>query len=134
MDKIKVVCGLISYENKVFICRRAKHKSLSGYWEFPGGKIEKGELPESTLVRELKEELNMEVEVKRQFITSHYAYEFFDIELLSFLCDFIDSDFSMTDHDRYEWVLPKDLSNWKLAPADIPIAEQYIELVQKNPY
>jgi len=62
---IEVVCGVIYNEHgQVLICRRAKHKSLAGYWEFPGGKIETDELPEQSLSRELLEELGMEVSVQ----------------------------------------------------------------------
>ncbi|HPF12489.1 MAG TPA: (deoxy)nucleoside triphosphate pyrophosphohydrolase [Flavobacteriaceae bacterium] len=127
---IQVVCGLILNNNgKILICRRKREKFLEGYWEFPGGKVEEGETPQKTLKRELKEELKMEVEIDIFFATNIHDYSDFTIELISYLCTFIEAEFEMTDHDRFEWVLPKDLLNWKLAPADIPIAKEYIKKV-----
>ncbi|MFM7683912.1 MAG: NUDIX domain-containing protein, partial [Bacteroidota bacterium] len=64
MDTIRVVCGVVFDNEKVFICRRKQGKSLAGYWEFPGGKIEGSESFEQALKRELNEELEMEVVIK----------------------------------------------------------------------
>lgn len=80
------------------------------------------------LKRELQEELDMNINVIRHFLTIQHHYEDFSIELISFLCDFKSSTFSMKDHDAYEWVDPKSILNWDLAPADIPIAKALIEL------
>jgi 8-oxo-dGTP diphosphatase len=128
MAMIKVTCGLIFSEGKVFLCRRNQEKSLGGYWEFPGGKVEQDEAFEACLERELQEELNMEVDVIRHFLTIQHDYQEFSIELISFLCDLKSATFSMKDHDAHEWVAPETLLNWKLAPADIPIAKAVIEL------
>jgi 8-oxo-dGTP diphosphatase len=84
MDTIKVVCGIIYKDEKVFICKRKPHKSLGGYWEFPGGKVEAGEKYEDSLIRELKEELDMTVSVDSYFDTSIHAYEKFRIKLIAF--------------------------------------------------
>lgn len=121
---IKVVCGLIFRDGRILICRRASNKSLAGYWEFPGGKIEPNESMEDCIRRELFEELNMTVEVDSYFMTVRHSYDTFDIELMAYICEFKLSSFTMTDHDRFEWVEIKDLVNWRLAPADIPIAEE----------
>jgi 8-oxo-dGTP diphosphatase len=129
MDLIKVVCGIIFKNNKVFICRRKPEKSLGGYWEFPGGKIELGESNEASLSRELMEELGMKVEVNNYFNTNLHSYEKFTIELIAYKCKFIDANFELSDHDAFEWVSVKDLHNWNLAPADIPIAQELINAV-----
>lgn len=126
MDIIKVVCGIIFNDNKVFICRRKPEKLLGGYWEFPGGKIEQGEKYDVSLSRELIEELGMKVEVKEYFKTNIHTYEKFTIELIAYKCIFSDATFQLTDHDSFEWVLVQDLVNWNLAPADIPIAKELI--------
>ncbi|WP_438423194.1 (deoxy)nucleoside triphosphate pyrophosphohydrolase [Aquimarina macrocephali] len=125
---IKVVCGIIYNDNKVLICRRKPEKSLGGYWEFPGGKVEENENNEESLIRELKEELEMKVNIESFFKSSEHAYENFTIELIAYVCNFVSSSFKLTDHDRYEWIEPNDLLNWKLAPADIPIAEELIKI------
>jgi 8-oxo-dGTP diphosphatase len=133
MDIIKVVCGVIFNENKVFICRRKPTKSLGGYWEFPGGKIENGETNELSLSRELLEELGMKVEIKNFFRTNIHDYGKFKIELISYKCNFIEANFELTDHDTFEWVNIENLNNWNLAPADIPIANELILEGNKNP-
>ncbi|MFA4977167.1 MAG: NUDIX domain-containing protein [Sphingobacterium sp.] len=67
MDLITVVCGIIFKDDLVLICRRKPEKSLGGYWEFPGGKVEDGESNEESLLRELIEELNLKVKIKQHF-------------------------------------------------------------------
>jgi 8-oxo-dGTP diphosphatase len=121
---IEVVCGVIYNDHgQLLICRRAKHKTLAGYWEFPGGKIETDELPEQSLSRELLEELGMEVSVQ-DFITEVlHKYEDFAIKLLAYRCAFISASYILSDHDQYNWVYPQELVNFELAAADIPIAE-----------
>lgn len=121
---IKVVCGIIFKGDKVFICRRNPDKSLGGYWEFPGGKVEDGEQYENSLIRELDEELGMKVIIRAYFKSVVHTYEKFTIELISYKCDFQDANFKMRVHDRYEWTNVQDLNRWKLAPADIAIAKE----------
>ena len=124
MDSIKVVCGIIYKEGKVFICRRRPEKHLGGYWEFPGGKMEPNEDEKDSLSRELKEELDMEVQIMDYFATSNYSYESITIELIAYICDLVHYASKLTDHDKFEWVNPNELMDWKLAPADIPLAKQ----------
>lgn len=126
MDTIKVVCGIIYNQNKVLICRRKSSKSLGGFWEFPGGKVEKGESGDLALIRELKEELEMEIESISYFRTNIHDYGLEKIELIAYKCIFISSDIKLVDHDAIEWVDVNDLSNWNLAPADIPLAKELI--------
>lgn len=126
MDTVKVVCGIIFHDSKVLICRRKPNRSLGGFWEFPGGKIEDGEKNEESLCRELMEELGMEVVVLDFFKSQFHNYDSFKIELIAYRCNFIRASFDLSDHDAYEWVGILDLNKWKLAPADIPIAEELI--------
>lgn len=128
MDTIRVTCGIIFKEDKIFICRRSPNKSLAGYWEFPGGKIEPGETAMEALSRELHEELGMKVKIMEHFKTVVHAYSTFTIELVAYTCHFQDANYTLTDHDSYEWVDRKDINKWNLAPADIPIAEALRDL------
>ncbi|WP_448138042.1 (deoxy)nucleoside triphosphate pyrophosphohydrolase [Sphingobacterium siyangense] len=126
----KVVCGIILKDHLVLICRRKPEKSLGGYWEFPGGKVENGESYEESLLREVIEELNLKVKIKRHFFNTVYHYENGAIELISFICETENIATESADHDQLEWVKVDDLLNWKLAPADIPIAKKLIEKFQ----
>lgn len=128
MDIIKVVCGIIFNNDQVFLCRRKVGKSLSGYWEFPGGKIENNESHHIALQRELFEELEMKVTVKSSIGQTKYDYESFKIELFGYECSLIDYKGKLTDHDSYVWSSVKDLGRYKLAPADIP----FIEMLERN--
>ena len=124
MDLIKVVCGIVYKNDKVFICRRKPSKHLGGFWEFPGGKIDKGESNEDSLKRELMEELQMEVDVIEYFDSSKYDYKNFSIELIAYNCNLRNWNVHLTDHDLYEWVTPDEILNWKFGPADIPLAKK----------
>lgn len=124
MGIIKVVCGIIFKDDKIFLCRRNPNKSLGGYWEFPGGKVEADEKMEDSLLRELKEELGMKVSIGKHFKTVIHNYDSFTIELIAYICQFQEATYSLTDHDKYEWMDKADLNKKKLAPADIPIANE----------
>lgn len=128
MELIKVVCGVIYKEGDVFLCRRKPHKALGGFWEFPGGKVESQESNENCLERELMEELGMKVHILNHLKTIIHDYGSFKIELIAYLCNFIDATFNLVDHDAYEWIKIADLTSYNLAPADIPI----VEMLQKK--
>lgn len=123
MKTINVVCGIIIKDDKILLCRKKKEKSMWGFWEFPWGKVEQDESETEALKRELYEELKMNVEVRDYFTTNEHTYENFRIKLIAYICDFIDAEFVMSDHDKYEWASVDELLTYKLAPADIPIAE-----------
>jgi len=120
---IKVVCGIIFHDDKVFVCRRKEGKLLSGFWEFPGGKMEEGESQQEALIRELKEELEMEVSIDSFLGRAIHDYGSFKIELIGYNCSLINYAGKLSDHDAYKWITPKDLLTIKLAQADIPIAK-----------
>lgn len=125
---IEVVAGIIKDGNKILIAKRSAHKSLPGKWEFPGGKIEKCELPESALERELKEEFNIVTKIGKHFKTVEYSYETFDIRLISYYAKYISGSFTLTDHDKIIWVDILTLLDFELADADVPIAKELINM------
>ncbi|WP_415776288.1 (deoxy)nucleoside triphosphate pyrophosphohydrolase [Shewanella oncorhynchi] len=123
MATIKVACGIIlNSDGKVFVCRRKPEKSMGGYWEFPGGKVEDNESYEACLKRELIEELDMDVKVREHFMTVLHDYGTFKVELISFLCEYQQSSYQLVDHDEFEWISVNSLIDKMLAPADVPIA------------
>ena len=128
MGIIKVVCGIIYDNDKIFICRRKEGKSLSGFWEFPGGKVESNETDQVTLKRELQEELEMEINIDSFIGQSNHDYGSFQIELYGYSCSLINYAGNLTDHDAYEWTDIASLSAYKLAPADIP----FIQMIENK--
>ena len=122
-DKIKtyrVTAAIIKNDNRIFIARRAANKHLAGYWEFPGGKIEDDETPEVCLKRELIEELGITVNVGKFYMENQHDYGTKIILLQAYLCELISGDIVLRDHDKFEWIVKSDLTNFKFAPADIP--------------
>ena len=117
---IPVVAAVIYKDDKVLIARRGPEKHLAGYWEFPGGKIESGETPEACLRREIEEELGIEINVYDFLMESIYDYGDKTVSLKAYRCTYLYGDIILSDHDDVRWVLPEQLSEYQLAPADIP--------------
>lgn len=126
---ILVVAGVIEKEGKVLIAKRSRPDDpLAGTWEFPGGKVRAGETPQESIRRELREELNIEVDVKEFLVEGRYRYPHISIRLQAYRCIWRSGEIKLLDHKEYAWVSPKDLFNFKLSPADHIIAERLIEL------
>ena len=120
---IPVAAAIIKKDNKYMIAKRSIHKHLGGFWEFPGGKIEVGESAEDCLVRELEEELSIEVKVLTFLAENYHDYGHLSIQLKAYLCTYIKGEILLVDHDEIKWVTLEQLINIKLAPADIPFLE-----------
>lgn len=125
---IHVVAGIIRHDGKILLARRAPHKPMPGKWEFPGGKVEEGESPQAALEREIYEEFGVRIEVDDFFSQNLHDYGDFKIELDAYFADWIDGDFSLTDHDAIAWVRREDLQNFDLTEADIPFVRLLEEL------
>jgi 8-oxo-dGTP diphosphatase len=122
---MKIVTAAILEDNGRFlIARRSPGQSLEGYWEFPGGKVEQGESLEECLTREIKEELNLDICVKDMFHEVFHQYDKGEIKLVAFKTQIISGSLSLSVHDEVKWLPPGEILQYKLAPADIPIAER----------
>ena len=120
----KVSAGIVCRNGKILICQRPKGKSLAGFWEFPGGKLEEGESLQDCLKRELKEELDIEIAVGDFFMESVYQYEFGEISLNAYFATLsADQEPVLKEHPQLVWINPKDLGAYAFAPADLPIVE-----------
>lgn len=121
---ITVVAALIKKDGKVLIAKRSTgDENVFGKWEFPGGKLEKEETEKQALVREIKEEFEMNIKVKG-FITNNLCeYPTKKIDLRLYECEYIDGDFKLHDHSDYNWVEIDKLFEYDLALADIPLAK-----------
>ena len=122
MKHLKVAAALIFENGKVFATKRgeSKYAYLAHKYEFPGGKIETGELGEVAVQRELKEELDLEVEVERLFASTHFTYPDFSITLYLYEC-VRRSDFCLKEHESYAFFAPVELNESEWAPADAEV-------------
>jgi len=128
---VPVAAAIILHNSKILIARRAPHKFLGGLWEFPGGKIEVGESPESCIERELNEELQIKVEINAFLTEQYFDYGIFSVKLKVYVCRFLSGSLSLVDHDDVRWVDPENVLSYQLAPADVPIMEYYLLVSQQ---
>jgi len=93
-------------------------------WEFPGGKIEPGESAREALRREIDEELNCQIDVGSQIVTTTHEYDFGVVTLTTFYCELVSGEPTLTEHAAIKWLAPEQLDSIEWAPADIPAVEQ----------
>jgi 8-oxo-dGTP diphosphatase len=118
---IEVAAAIIENEQgQILIARRKKGKSQAGMWEFPGGKLESGESPEECLVRELQEEMGIEIAPYAWFGVNEHDYGTVRIKLIAYLAKYSTGEIRLADHDEYRWVNREELREYKWAPADVP--------------
>lgn len=115
--------ALIDIDNRVLIARRPEGKAMAGLWEFPGGKIEPGETPEETLIRELDEELGIEVcdTCLAPLTFASHTYETFHLLMPLFLCRTWEGEIHPTEHPEVRWVRAMRLADYPMPEADLPL-------------
>ena len=119
-----VTCAIMIRERKILICQRSSTMSLPLKWEFPGGKVEPGEDEETTIVREISEELHLDIEVVKQLDPVEHDYPDFRIRLVPFIAHVVGGELLLEEHADARWVAMEDLGRYDWAPADVPIVEQ----------
>jgi len=124
-------CALVDPDGRVLIARRPEGKSMAGLWEFPGGKVEDGERPEATLIRELKEELAIDVtETCLAPLTfASHAYEGFHLLMPLYVCRRWDGTVTAREGQELAWVRPNQLAGYPMPPADVPLIAQLQDLL-----
>jgi 8-oxo-dGTP diphosphatase len=125
---IKVTCAIIENENRVLVVQRSAKMSLPLKWEFPGGKIENNESEEDCIIREIKEELNLEIVVLKKLQSSVYDYPNISIELIPFVAKQVNGEIKLLEHANYSYILKEELLKLDWAEADIPIVKSYLNL------
>jgi len=126
---IPVVCAIIEQDDLVLCALRSEHMSLPGKWEFPGGKLELNELPEEALIREINEELNIEIKIIEALPIAEHAYVPEKIiQLIPYRCAIVSEQKpSATEHAELRWVKKDELLQLDWAAADVPIVLNYIQ-------
>lgn len=125
MSKIvEVVAALIWNGDKFMICQRPANKKRGLLWEFVGGKVEKDESKIQALIRECKEELNIDIEVDNEFISVKHTYPDIIINLTVFNSKIINGNPTLLEHNDLKWITKEEISNYKFCPADEVVLEK----------
>ena len=126
-----VACALVDVDNRVLIAKRPQGKAMAGLWEFPGGKLEAGERPEEALVRELKEELDIETKVDclAPLSFASYGYEDFHLLMPLYICRRFWGQPRGKEGQEIKWVRANQLRNFDMPPADEPLIPPLIDLL-----
>jgi 8-oxo-dGTP diphosphatase len=125
MTEILLVAAaaLVDVDGRVLIAKRPHGKQLAGMWEFPGGKVEKGETPEACLIRELNEELGISVTQAclAPFAFTSHGYDSFHLLMPLYLCRRWDGVVQAKEHEAIAWVKPNRMGDYPMPPADAPL-------------
>ncbi len=130
MKRIIVSAGLIRGAHgaveaeRFLVSRRPAGAHLEHFWEFPGGKVEAGESPPTALVREIREELGIDVSVGDVFAIGHHVYDEREVFLLVYEARVISGEPSCREVAEFKWVTPSELVQMELPPADVPVIER----------
>jgi 8-oxo-dGTP diphosphatase len=126
-----VAAALIDRDNRVLISRRPGGKPMAGLWEFPGGKVGVGETPECALVRELREELGIEVcdTCLAPFTFASHAYEQFHLLMPLYLCRSWEGEMTPREGQEIKWVRAGRLRDYPMPPADLPLLPMLRDLL-----
>lgn len=124
MKKVSVVAAVIyNDKNEILITQRVDGQ-FNGLWEFPGGKIESNETHKEALIREIKEELNIDINVGDFITTVNYNYPTFELEMYVYKCFIFNGLINLNVHSSYKWISKTELNFIKWVPADIEIIDK----------
>ncbi|MBQ7059708.1 MAG: 8-oxo-dGTP diphosphatase MutT [Firmicutes bacterium] len=127
MKTIKVAAAVIMSENeqgeKVIFATERGYGDYKDWWEFPGGKLEAGETPEEALVREIREELNIRIDVDQFLLTVEHDYPAFHLSMDCFLCQMQEGHMTLLEHEDARWLKASELRSVRWLPADVKVVE-----------
>ncbi|GAA4069261.1 (deoxy)nucleoside triphosphate pyrophosphohydrolase [Flavobacterium cheonanense] len=125
---INVTCAIILIEDKILVTQRSEKMKLPLKWEFPGGKLEEDENEIDCIQREIKEEINIEIEILEKLSNSIYDYGTFKINLIPFISNYVSGEIILSEHKDYKLLDKSELLNLDWAEADLPIVEEFLKL------
>ena len=128
MKTIKVVAAIIIKDGQVFATQRG-YGEFKGWWEFPGGKMEPGESPQEALKREIREELDAEVEVRELLETVEWDYPNFHLTMHCFICSLLSESLHLNEHEAATWLTYETLRSVKWLPADEILLDRVADLL-----
>jgi len=130
---IFVTCAIIlNPKGQILITQRSANMFLPLKWEFPGGKIEAGETAEACLIREIREELNIDIQITGSLSSNDHQYPDKSIRLIPFICSQSGREIVLKEHAEYRWVDAKDLLDFDWAEADVGVVVEYLQQVKKK--
>jgi len=126
---LRVACAIIIQNHKVLAVQRGANMKMAGKWEFPGGKLEQGETPSQCIVREILEELSMNIQVEEEWPSTIHQYNDFKIELIPLRCHSAQTCPILKEHQDFQWLDSESLFCVDWAEADIPIRDKVAKLL-----
>jgi 8-oxo-dGTP diphosphatase len=133
MTKLVLVAAaaLIDTDGRVLLARRPEGKAMAGLWEFPGGKVEAGERPEQTVIREFAEELGVTIQEAclAPFAFASHSYDDFHLLMPVFVCRRWEGAPQPKEGQTLAWVTPREMKNYPMPPADVPLVAQLRDLL-----
>jgi 8-oxo-dGTP diphosphatase len=124
---INVTCAIILFNQKILVAQRSEKMKLPLKWEFPGGKLEDGESEVNCIKREIKEEINIEIEILKKLSNSIHDYGTFKINLIPFISNYVTGEIILSEHKDYKILNKSELLNLDWAEADLPIVEEFLK-------
>jgi 8-oxo-dGTP diphosphatase len=126
-----VACALVDGDGRVLLAQRPEGKTLAGLWEFPGGKVELGETPETSLIRELEEELGIITKAAclAPLSFASHAYETFHLLMPLYICRRFEGNPTPREGQQLKWVRAKDLRQFAMPPADEPLVAALLDVL-----
>jgi 8-oxo-dGTP diphosphatase len=123
--------ALVDVDGRVLLARRPSDKPMAGLWEFPGGKVQEGELPEAALIRELHEELGIDVTESclAPFTFASHTYEDFHLLMPLYVCRVWQGFVTAREGQELKWVRPRDMEEFPMPPADVPLVAMLRDLL-----
>ncbi len=129
---LRVACAIIEHDSRILAVQRSELMRLPLKWEFPGGKIKQGESPDQCVVREVSEELNLQIAAGRSLPSVSHDYPDFSVTLYPFICAIVSGEITLHEHKALLWLSPHELWSLDWVAADFPILSAYCDILNRH--